>query len=150
MTYLTLPRLWTHVALALAVLCGAAGAQLGFPHGILAAGNITLAVPLSDIHIDGDLSDWPEEMQRIPLRNHFQAYGPTDLDDVDLDSSDDFSPSMMVGYDDDEDLLYVAVVARDDQLHMYVDEVYRDGIEIYVSGLSEGSSPWQYSWPRPM
>jgi hypothetical protein len=144
MTYLSIPRLWTHVALALAVLCGAAGAQLGFPHGHLAAGNITLAVPLSGIRIDGDLSDWPEETPRIPLRNHFQAYGPTDLDDVDLGSSDDFSPSMMVGYDDDEDLLYVAVIVRDDELHMEGDPIYRDGIEIYVSSLEDGSHPMQY------
>ena len=85
----------------------------------------------------------------MPLRNHFQAYGPTDLEGVDLGSSDDFSPSMMVGYDDDEDMLYVAVIARDDQLHRYGNEIYRDGIEIYVSGLSDGSSPWRTGWPRP-
>ena len=144
MTYLPIPRPWTHVGLVLAVLCGAAGAQTGFPHGHLAAGNITLAVPLSGIRIDGDLSDWPEEMPRIPLRNHFQAYGPTDLDNVDLSSSDDFSPSMMVGYDDDEDLLYVALIVRDDELHMEGDPIYRDGIEIYVSSLADGSHTMQY------
>jgi hypothetical protein len=43
-------------------------------------GAITLATRLSDVKIDGDLSDWPEDTPRIPMRNHFQAYGPTDLE----------------------------------------------------------------------
>lgn len=48
MTYLPFPRLWTHVALV-AMLGSAAGAQLGFPQRILAAGHVTMAVPVSDI-----------------------------------------------------------------------------------------------------
>jgi hypothetical protein len=51
---------------------------------------------------------------------------------------------MMVGYDDEEDLLYVAVIARDDRLPMERTNHLRDGIEIYVSGLGPGSRPAQY------
>ncbi|HJP29560.1 MAG TPA: hypothetical protein QGF95_03285 [Candidatus Latescibacteria bacterium] len=145
MTHLSFPTRWASIGLAAALLAGTAEAQIRtITNGQDILAPVALAVPVEGIRIDGDLSDWPEGVQRIPMRNHFQAYGPTDLDDVDLSASDDFSPSMMVGYDDDEDMLYVAVVARDDELFMDgSNDIYRDGIEVYVSGLADGSSPYQ-------
>ena len=80
----------------------------------------------------------------MPLRNEFGAYGRTDLAGVDLSTSDDFDPTMMVGYDDVKNLFYVAVIVRDDELYMDGDPIYRDGIEIYLSDLSSGGRPVQH------
>ena len=107
---------------------------------------LALALPVSGITVDGDLSDWPREMPALPIRNEFGAYGPTDTEGTDLDTSDDLSPSFRVGYDPEEQLLYVAVEVRDDVLHPegYVDRT--DACEIYVSGLhGEDHSPIQYA-----
>jgi hypothetical protein len=140
MNYLSIPKCWTGCAAALMLLAGTAGAQVAN----LADGPIALAANVTGIVIDGDLSDWPEDTARVPMRNDFGAYGGTDLDGRDLSTSDDFSPAMMVGYDDEKDLLYVAVIARDDRLVMDGDSIFRDGIEIYLSDLSAGSQPYQY------
>ena len=140
MSYLPLSQCLTGSLIVLAAFVGAADAQVAGPVG----GPIALATRVTGIVVDGDLSDWPQDMLRVPLRNEFSVYGRTDLEGVDLRTSDDFSPAMMVGYDDDKDLLYVAVVVRDDQLFMDGDPIHRDGIEIYLSDLSSGSRPIQH------
>ncbi|MDA0337688.1 MAG: hypothetical protein O2782_21185 [bacterium] len=140
MNYLPLPHCLAGLLLVLAAFAGAADAQVAGPVG----GPIALATSVTGIVVDGELSDWPQDMPRVPLRNDFSVYGRTDLEGVDLRTSDDFSPAMMIGYDDDKDLLYVAVVVRDDQLFMEGDPIHRDGIEIYLSDLSSGSRPIQH------
>lgn len=140
MNYLSLSQQAAGFALALTVLTSAAHAQFGE----LSAGPLALAAPVSGIRVDGDLSDWPDDHQRLPLLNEFGVYGRTDLEGTDLTSSQDFNATMMVGYDYGEDMLYVAVKVYDDVLFMDGDSVYRDGIEIYVSDLSAGSSPVQH------
>jgi hypothetical protein len=131
---LTLLTSLTACVLTLAAWAGVCDAQ----NGTLAEGHIALAAPMSGIVIDGDLSDWPEDTPRLPMRNHFQAYGPTDLEGVDLDTSTDFNPHMMVGFNDEEDVLYVAVTVQDVEFYMAGNEHRRDGIEIYVSKLTGG------------
>ncbi len=110
---------------------------------------LALALPISGITVDGDLSDWPREMPALPIRNEFGAYGPTDTEMTDLDTSDDLSPSFRVGYDPEEQLLYVAVEVRDDVLYANLagGNVSRtDACEIYVSGIvSSDHTPIQYA-----
>ena len=110
---------------------------------------LALALPISGITVDGDLSDWPREMPALPIRNEFGAYGPTDTEGTDLDTSDDLSPSFRVGYDPEEQLLYVAVEVRDDVLYANLagGNVSRtDACEIYVSGIvSSDHTPIQYA-----
>ncbi len=45
---------------------------------------------------------------------------------------------MMVGFNDEEDVLYVAVTVQDVEFYMAGNEHRRDGIEIYVSELTGG------------
>ena len=127
--------------LVLATAAGIAGA--GLPE------HVTVALPVSGIVLDGDLSDWPRGMLRLPIRNDFGAYGATDLDGVDLDDSVDLSPSFMVGYDHEAQLLYAGVEVRDDVLRNPPSGEPRDtdACEIYVSGLGgdgSGHQPLQY------
>ena len=103
------------------------------------ASQTAMAMRLEDVDIDGDLGDWPRGMPTYPIRSNAQAYGPTDLDGVDLDSSQDLSPSFMVGYDPDEAILYLGVRARDDELVVGRGAQATDACEVYVSG--RGSTP---------
>ena len=109
--------------------------------------HLALALPLSGITVDGDLSDWPREMPALQIRNEFGAYGPTDTELTDLDTSEDLSPSFRVGYDPEEQLLYVAVEVRDDVLYPADRSVSRtDACEVYVSGIvSSDHRPIQYA-----
>lgn len=66
------------------VLCHSAAAHNGA---------VAVAVPVEGITVDGDLSDWPA-LQVYPIRQNTEAYGPTDLRGVDLDTSQDFSPAL--------------------------------------------------------
>ena len=107
---------------------------------------LALALPISGITVDGDLSDWPREMPALPIRNEFGIYGPTDTEGTDLDTSEDLSPSFRVGYDPQEQLLYVAVEVRDDVLYQAATVDRTDACEIYVSGLyGDDHSPIQYA-----
>ncbi len=97
------------------------------------------AVPLRNIRIDGALDDWPEDMIRYPIRDHRSVYGLTDLDDSDLDASPDCSPSMMAGYDSEQNLLYIAVTVIDDRVVTVRNPEWArpdltDACEIYVDG----------------
>ncbi|MBT5058353.1 MAG: hypothetical protein HOM68_17555 [Gemmatimonadetes bacterium] len=109
----------------------------------------TLAVPLDGIRLDGDLSDWPRGMSMQPIVNNFEVYGRTDLAGRDLTDSQDLTPVMMVGYQPDVDLLYLAVEVRDDVNYnpQRPNHLQSDGLEIYVSGLvgnSPGQQPTKY------
>ena len=101
------------------------------------------AVKLSDITVDGYLDDWPEDMIRYPILNYGKTYGPTDIDCADLTVSSDLSPWFMVGYHPDDNLLYLAVVVRDDILFSYGTDAemslydFSDACEVYLSGKHE-------------
>ncbi len=107
----------------------------------------TLAVPLSGIRLDGDLTDWPRGMSMQAIVNDFDVYGTTDLTGRDLTDSQDLTPVMMVGYQPDSDILYLAVEVRDDVNYNPRGPSHNqsDGLEIYVSGPgSLGQEPTKY------
>lgn len=97
------------------------------------------AAPLDGITIDGRIDDWPKNIIRYPIRNHGKAYGPSDIDTADLDTSPDLSPEMMVGFNPKDNLLYIAVMVRDDSVYVERNPVNRncfmsDACEVYVDG----------------
>ncbi len=78
---------------------------------------IAIAVPLTDIQIDGDLTDWPNDLPIYKLRERWDSKGPFDEKGALLDTSADFSPHFRVGYNLQDRSLYVAIETRDDTLH---------------------------------
>ena len=77
---------------------------------------IAIAVPLAAIQIDGDLADWPDDMPIYNLRELKRAIRPIDAKGALLDTSADFSPHFRVGYNLQEQSIYLAIEARDDTL----------------------------------
>ena len=97
------------------------------------SGRTALAIPLTGIRIDGRLDEWPK-MPVYPIRHNSGAYGETDLQGVDLDTSADFSPAFRVGYDLDEQLIYLAVEVHDDHVRVDKGDVKgTDAVELYLS-----------------
>ena len=93
-----------------------------------------IAAPLKNIVIDGKLDDWPAGLEKHWILHHGQAYGPTDIDTADLKTSADLSPRVMFGYSPEKNLLYVAVIVRDDKEVPGFGPTATDGCEIYVEG----------------
>jgi hypothetical protein len=130
---------WICAALCGLILSGATG---------VAQAQIAATV-LKDVVVDGNLDEWPDDLEKYPIRNHSGVYGPTDIDDVDLSTNDDLSPSFRVGYDPDENLLYVGVEVWDDDLVVGNDSRNTDACEVYVYGGDRDdkrklSNPLQY------
>ena len=111
-------------------------------------GAVAIAVPVEGITIDGDLSDWPEEISRYPLHHH--NFG------VPLREEADFRGIFRVGYSEPENALYVAVEVEDDVLILdplegMPDFNAQDGCEIYLDDLhqEDDSVPAEYViWGR--
>ncbi|NKB72156.1 MAG: redoxin domain-containing protein [Candidatus Latescibacteria bacterium] len=101
-------------------------------------GDSTLVAPiLQNIVIDGDLADWPVELEAHPVFN-FEDTGWRGMDNnrllgVDMATSANFSPTFKVGYSPQEQLLYLAATVRDDRHVLNYQIPYRgDLIEIYL------------------
>ncbi|MBI2501733.1 MAG: SpoIIE family protein phosphatase [Candidatus Latescibacteria bacterium] len=69
-------------------------------------GAVAIAVPVEGIKIDGDLSDWPEEIRRYPIEDLTWGDPPKD--------SLDFQGSFQVGYNVQENAVYIAVEIQDE------------------------------------
>ncbi|MEM1357993.1 MAG: hypothetical protein AAGF89_07335, partial [Bacteroidota bacterium] len=69
-------------------------------------GEIAYAYPISDIKIDGDLSDWPANTVRYPI-NRYE-------NDAKKNRPGDASAYFMTGYDPQLQRLYVGVAMEDD------------------------------------
>lgn len=98
-----------------------------------------LAPALSGITIDGDLKDWPPAMPRHAIENmhHFPfTNGPGPREHAFLKTSPDLSAAFSVGYDPKEQVIYIAVIVRDDKLIVGHTSTWdTDAVEIYVDGL---------------
>ena len=105
-------------------------------------GKVAVAVPLEGIVIDGELSDWPEDMTRYPIE--------LQEDGVPLEGPEDFEGSFRVGYSVAENALYVAVEASDNSVVPGKLGEGRwdtqDGCEIYVEPRhrERNTQPIQY------
>ena len=108
-------------------------------------GSTAYALPLEGITIDGDLSDWPDDLQVYPVREitSTKALIRTDLTATELDTSADFSPEFMVGYSLAEQFIYVALRVRDDETQVGGGFGLTDACEIYLDAV-HGGVPYQY------
>lgn len=70
------------------------------------------AIPISGISIDGNLEDWPGEMITFPIDN----VSPIFHKRTPPEGPEDFTANFRVGYNSNENVLYVAVVVTDDDV----------------------------------
>jgi CubicO group peptidase (beta-lactamase class C family) len=103
-----------------------------FPHPSQAHnGAVAIAVPVEGIVIDGDLSDWPEGMRVYSIK--LPEYGVAPRDSL------DFKGSFRIGFNGEENALYVAVEVRDDSVIIDTTTVNHlswdasDGCDVYIS-----------------
>jgi len=92
-------------------------------------GAVAIAVPVEGITIDGDLSDWPED---IPWQRLHRSQGNNDM------PSEVQHARFAVGYHVAENALYVAVIAPDESHVLEADPANwdtSDGCELYVDAL---------------
>jgi ligand-binding sensor domain-containing protein/serine phosphatase RsbU (regulator of sigma subunit) len=106
---------------------------LGSLHPVLAHnGAVFLAMPAGEIEIDGDFSDWPEEISWNRLTGN-RSGEP-------VEDEEDFQGRFAVAYSGAENALYVAIEARDQSLVLEA-EMLRydtvDGMELYVDGVHD-------------
>ena len=112
------------------------------PGSVLAHnGAVALVRPIQGITIDGDLSDWPDDIMAQPIASvvYQHLFGP-----------DDLSASFKVAYDPKDKALYVAVEVFDDSVIVAGEGMpwsAADGCDILVdiSHLPENEQPLQLS-----
>ena len=83
---------------------------LGFQRVFANNGSVAIASPVSNITIDGDFSDWPASVPRVPLG--LNLYGSP------ASAEDDFEADYRVGFNEANMKLYVALRVRDDSVHI--------------------------------
>lgn len=97
-------------------------------------GAMAIAVPVKGIKVDGDLSDWPAGMRRYPIaRPEFgdKPKGPAD-----------FQGEFRIGYNSQENALYVAVEVQDESVvkeaaggvNFYPQEGRRQDVLLCIAG----------------
>jgi hypothetical protein len=101
------------------------------------------APALSGITIDGDLKDWPPAMPRYAIDNMHDfptTNGPGRREHAFLSTGADLSAAFSVGYDPKEQVIYLAVIVRDDQLIVGNTSPWdSDAVELYIDGLHGGT-----------
>jgi hypothetical protein len=115
------------------------------------------APALSGITIDGDLKDWPAALPRYPIQNmlYLAPYTvPGRHEHAFLSTSPDLSAAFSVGYDPKEQVIYVAVIVRDDKLIAgNTSHLDTDAVEVYVDGLHSETVrdfPQEPNWMETM
>jgi len=96
-----------YLALSIVVLLSLALWRPALAHN----GKTAYAIPLKDIVLDGKLDDWPVEMAQYPVEWLFPYWNPAPPD-----GPEDFTAGFRVGYDLQNQVFYVAVVVRDEDL----------------------------------
>ena len=98
-------------------------------------GAVAIAVPVEGIVVDGDLSDWPEEMARYPIAR--QEGGDP------MASPEDFKGEFRIGFNVQDNALYVAVEVEDDSIvrkNLERELWDVDGCKIYIELTNEGET----------
>lgn len=99
-------------------------------------GKTAYSIPISGITIDGNLDDWPKDMELYPV-DLVKTWSNSTLPN----GPDDFSASFRVGYNAKENVLYVAVEVRDDDVVVHPNapnNMNQDGCVIYIDGDHSG------------
>ena len=110
------------------------------------------APAISAITIDGDLKDWPPAIPRHPIQNMLNlpgGYGPGNRQHAFLSTDANLSACFSVAYDPEAQLLYLAVIVRDDELFVgRASPMDTDAIEVYVDGLHTDKPFTTYDWTQ--
>ena len=85
-------------------------------------GRVGIAMPIDGIAIDGDLSDWPEDVKSYPIVLTSRGESPRE--------TTDFRGGFKVAYDASKGLLYLGVGVQDESAVLE-----QDGCEVYVDLL---------------
>jgi peroxiredoxin len=80
-------------------------------------GKTAYAIPISGITIDGKLDDWPKNMEIYSVEGVDPGYG----NPIPPSGPDDFSTSFRIGYNLKANVLYIAVVVRDEDVVVHPD-----------------------------
>jgi hypothetical protein len=92
---------------------------------------------LSGISIDGRLDDWPKDLRHYPIRNQLLA-SPL-YESRKRQAHDDLDAYFMVGYDPAAEVVYLAVVVRDNETVVAPTKVLgTDAVEVYIDGSFSG------------
>ena len=91
-------------------------------------GSLALIVPVSGVVVDGDMSDWPDDMRRYPIALPESGDAP--------ESKEDFQGSFRLGYSAGDRSLYVAVEVEDASTvidtSLQADWDTQDGCFVYI------------------
>jgi len=88
-------------------------------------GAVAIAVPVEGIVVDGDLSDWPEGMREYEIATVIGGPEP--------ENEEDFQGWFRIGYNGQENALYVAVEVQDGFSVVENPQFWeRDGCEIFI------------------
>lgn len=111
-------------------------------------GSIAYAYPLGRITVDGDLSDWPKNIEKFPIAMHLSDTKPKD--------DADFSGFFQIGYSLDNQSLYLAFTITDDVFMEDTSENVRwntqDGLEVSIDGrhLLSGSGVASFMYSKKL
>ncbi len=98
-----------------------------------------MAIPLTNITIDGRLDDWPKTMTTYAIGNQLLEHQSYQTEPVEL--ADDPRAYFMVGYSEVAQQIYVAVVVRDKDIVVHpTDTLQTDAVEIYIDGNFSNSA----------
>lgn len=126
----------------LASLCRIIAAALLLPWAVSVParahnGAVAIAVPVTGITIDGDLSDWPEGLRRYPIVMAIGGEPPRDEEDC--------RAAFRLGYNSAESALYVAMEVHDQSTVLSAQIGWeRDGMELYLDPVHRADSSSVY------
>jgi hypothetical protein len=102
--------------------------------------------------VDGDLNDWPPAIPRHPIQNMLNlpgGYGPGNRQHAFLSTDANLSACFSVAYDPEAQVLYLAVIVRDDELFVgRTSPMDTDAIEVYLDGLHTDRPFDGYDWTQ--
>jgi len=104
---------------------------------------IAYAYPMDEITLDGNLSEWPQDIGQYPIKNAELGDAPG--------SNEDFHGNFRIGYNAERNEVYVGMEISDESVVVQTSDNSfwdnQDGLELYLNqgGLKSGSSIIQYS-----
>ncbi|MEX0360739.1 MAG: serine hydrolase, partial [Allomuricauda sp.] len=104
---------------------------------------IAYAVPMDNITLDGNLSEWPSDIHSYPIKNAELGKAPN--------SEEDYDGNFRIGYNAEQGEIYIAMEIADESLVVESPELSfwdnQDGLELYINekSLKTGSPVTQYS-----
>jgi hypothetical protein len=97
------------------------------------------ARPITGITVDGSLEDWPANLEKFAIKQ--QLRGREGYNSQPVAPADSTDASFMAGYDPLSELIYLAVVVRDDDVVVDPSNTLNtDAVEIFMDGAPPESS----------